>query len=120
MPFSQRIFSLLSFGRAPDPPPADMRTLPCTGLDLLVPNNIITTGFIIDTRLDAKLLEQTLSTLVEFRFPRAGARLARRNGVSMIALLLSNSQTESYCKGVRVPDSSKVRYRHPTRRFQRR
>ncbi|KAJ7289113.1 hypothetical protein C8J57DRAFT_1459205 [Mycena rebaudengoi] len=81
MPFSQRIFSLLSFGRAPDPPPADMRTLPCTGLDLLVPNNIITTGFIIDTRLDAKLLEQTLSTLVEFRFPRAGARLARRNGV---------------------------------------
>ncbi|KAJ7697595.1 hypothetical protein B0H17DRAFT_1007020 [Mycena rosella] len=58
-----------------------MRSVPCTALDLWSPGSIITNGFIIDARLDPKILEQSLWTLVENKFPRAGARLARRNGV---------------------------------------
>ncbi|KAJ6603208.1 hypothetical protein DFH09DRAFT_1301030 [Mycena vulgaris] len=52
----------------------------CTGLDVFASAVILTTGFIVNTRLDAKILESTLSTLIERKFPRAGARLARRNG----------------------------------------
>ncbi|KAJ7234855.1 hypothetical protein C8J57DRAFT_1249002 [Mycena rebaudengoi] len=37
-------------------------------------------GFVIDAQLDVKILEQTLCTLVEHRFTRAGASLAVRNG----------------------------------------
>ncbi|KAJ6582239.1 hypothetical protein B0H19DRAFT_929392 [Mycena capillaripes] len=58
-----------------------MRTVPCTGLDLFSHTSVMTAGFIVDARLDAKLLEVTLSTLIERKFPSAGARLALRNGV---------------------------------------
>ncbi|KAJ6582967.1 hypothetical protein DFH09DRAFT_1145039, partial [Mycena vulgaris] len=51
-----------------NPPPEGMRTVPCTGLDLGSRDIVLTsTGFIIDRRLN--------------KFPRAGARLALRNGV---------------------------------------
>ncbi|KAJ6557927.1 hypothetical protein B0H19DRAFT_1070521 [Mycena capillaripes] len=55
--------------------------IPCTGLDLGARDLVLTTGLIIDARLDAKKLEQTFSILVERKFPRAGARVALRNGV---------------------------------------
>ncbi|KAJ7686237.1 hypothetical protein B0H17DRAFT_1013720 [Mycena rosella] len=64
----------------PDPSPAGMRTVQCTRLDLWGRGAVMTGGFIIDARLDAKILKQTLSTLVEHKFPSAGARLALRNG----------------------------------------
>ncbi|KAJ7108738.1 hypothetical protein C8R44DRAFT_884774 [Mycena epipterygia] len=75
-PFS-RIFSL--FSTHASPAPADMRTIPCTGLDLATRDIVLTTGLIINARLDAKNLEQSLSTLIERKFPRAGARVAIRN-----------------------------------------
>jgi hypothetical protein len=72
---------------ASTPPPADMRCIPCTGFDVATRDLVLTTGLIIDTRLDAKKLEQSLSMLVERRFPRAGARLALRNGVGVFNLI---------------------------------
>ncbi|KAJ7689281.1 hypothetical protein B0H17DRAFT_937455 [Mycena rosella] len=57
-----------------------MSIVPCTILDLRARGSVMTAGFIIDARLGAKNLEQSLSTLVEHKFPGAGARLARRNG----------------------------------------
>ncbi|KAJ7086234.1 hypothetical protein C8R44DRAFT_752642 [Mycena epipterygia] len=79
MPFTQRISAL--FGIRSTPPPADMRTIPCTGLDILSRDFLVTIGFVIDTRLDAQILRQSLSTIIEHKFPRAGARLIWRNGV---------------------------------------
>ncbi|KAJ7665957.1 hypothetical protein DFH06DRAFT_984851 [Mycena polygramma] len=58
-----------------------MRPIPCSGVDLGTRDLVLTTGLIIEARLNAKKLEQTFSTLVEHKFPRAGARLALRNGV---------------------------------------
>ncbi|KAF7360166.1 hypothetical protein MVEN_00745100 [Mycena venus] len=66
---------------ASTPPPADMRCIPCTGIDVSVRDLVLTTGLVVNARLDAKRLEQSLSMLVEHKFPRAGARLALRNGV---------------------------------------
>ncbi|KAJ6487719.1 hypothetical protein C8R45DRAFT_994115 [Mycena sanguinolenta] len=74
------MFSLFT-PHASTPPPADMDCMPCTGFDVAARDVILTTGLIINTRLDAKKLEQSLSTLVKCKFPRAGARLALRNGV---------------------------------------
>ncbi|KAJ7185826.1 hypothetical protein C8R46DRAFT_1207942 [Mycena filopes] len=61
-------------------PPTDVRCFPCTGIDVSARDAILTTGLIINARLDAKKLEDTLTTLVTHKFPRAGARLALRNG----------------------------------------
>ncbi|KAJ7436736.1 hypothetical protein FB451DRAFT_1153007 [Mycena latifolia] len=74
------IFSLFS-AHALTSPSVGMRIIPCSGLDLVNRDIVLTTGLIINARLDAKKLEQTLSTLIEHKFPRAGARLALRNGV---------------------------------------
>ncbi|KAJ7487258.1 hypothetical protein B0H11DRAFT_1114982 [Mycena galericulata] len=75
-----RFLSIFST-RTPTPPPAGMHPIPCTGLDLTAREVILTTGLMIDARLDAKKLEETLLTLIERKFPRAGARIALRNGV---------------------------------------
>ncbi|KAJ6614589.1 hypothetical protein B0H10DRAFT_1803124 [Mycena sp. CBHHK59/15] len=78
------VFSpFLSFFRRhkSDPQPADFDTIPCTGLDLDARDLVITNSFIIDTRLDVEKLDQTLCDLVQKKFPRAGARLALRNGI---------------------------------------
>ncbi|KAJ7691784.1 hypothetical protein B0H17DRAFT_934706 [Mycena rosella] len=58
-----------------------MCTVRCTALDIAGLPVVMSAGFIIDARLDAKILEQTLWKIVESKFPRAGARLARRNEV---------------------------------------
>ncbi|KAJ7032024.1 hypothetical protein C8F04DRAFT_1040926 [Mycena alexandri] len=62
-------------------PPADVHIIPCSGLDVAARDLILTTGLIIDARLDVKKLEDSLTTLIKHKFPRAGARLALRNGV---------------------------------------
>ncbi|KAJ7099974.1 hypothetical protein B0H15DRAFT_877227, partial [Mycena belliarum] len=62
-------------------PPSTVDAIPCSGLDLTVLDLILTTGFIVNARLDAKKLEETLSTIIAHRLPRAGARIALRNGV---------------------------------------
>ncbi|KAJ7454168.1 hypothetical protein FB451DRAFT_1049809 [Mycena latifolia] len=80
MPFPQSRLSLFSAHEA-TPPPAGMRTIPCTGLDLLIRSVVVTAGFIIHAQLDAKRLEDALKAVIERKFPRVGARLARRNGV---------------------------------------
>ncbi|KAJ6490943.1 hypothetical protein C8R45DRAFT_1213118 [Mycena sanguinolenta] len=61
-------------------PPGDMYTIPCTGLDVWARELFVTNGIIIDHRLDAAKLEKSISTLVETKFQRAGARFAMRNG----------------------------------------
>ncbi|KAJ6453693.1 hypothetical protein C8R45DRAFT_846966 [Mycena sanguinolenta] len=66
---------------APSPPPLGFRTIPCTAIDLAESLFILNIGLVIKARLDPKKMEATLSKLVEHKFPRAGARLAFRNGV---------------------------------------
>ncbi|KAF7303619.1 hypothetical protein MIND_00591200 [Mycena indigotica] len=61
------------------PPPAGVRVVPCTGMDAEMADMILTTILVVDARLDPKKLENSVSLLVEKKFPRAGARLARRN-----------------------------------------
>ncbi|KAJ7197768.1 hypothetical protein GGX14DRAFT_667550 [Mycena pura] len=73
-----RYLSLLS-APWPTSPPANVRVVPCTGVDLYGRNVVLTTGFVIDGCLDTKKLEHSLTLLVERKFPRAGARLALRN-----------------------------------------
>ncbi|KAJ7664764.1 hypothetical protein B0H17DRAFT_1256017 [Mycena rosella] len=74
-----RFLSLFSTSTAP--PPDGVRTIPCTAMDLGMVDLILTMGLVIDARLDAKKLQETLSTVVERKFPRAGGRLSLRNGV---------------------------------------
>ncbi|KAJ7065049.1 hypothetical protein C8F01DRAFT_787112 [Mycena amicta] len=62
------------------PPPSGVHIIPCTGIDLNARDLVMTTAFILDGRLDAKQLETSLSLLVESKFPRAGARLVKRDG----------------------------------------
>ncbi|KAJ6465811.1 hypothetical protein C8R45DRAFT_1173476 [Mycena sanguinolenta] len=70
--FSQRENTLL---------PAGVRTIPCTAVDRMVAHSLVLTpGLVINARLDVDILEQSLIRLVEHKFPRAGARLAFRNG----------------------------------------
>ncbi|KAJ7290177.1 hypothetical protein C8J57DRAFT_1046006 [Mycena rebaudengoi] len=58
-----------------------MRVVPCSALDVEQRHTVLTTGLVIDSPLDAQKLHHSLATLVERKFPRAGARLAIRNGV---------------------------------------
>ncbi|KAJ6465771.1 hypothetical protein C8R45DRAFT_910634 [Mycena sanguinolenta] len=58
-----------------------MRTIPCTAVDRFLSNRFVPTiSLIVNARLDAKILEESLSKLIVHKFPRAGARLAFRNG----------------------------------------
>jgi hypothetical protein len=102
MSFARRVLSLFS-AQAEVTPPAGVRTIPCTGIDLGARDIVITTGFIIDARLDAKRLEETLSTIIDRKFPRAGARLALRNGVCLF-LKKVDWVTEAFALGLRIPD----------------
>ncbi|KAJ7079648.1 hypothetical protein C8R43DRAFT_344964 [Mycena crocata] len=79
MTSTQRTSTFLRF--LTSPPPPGVRTIPCTGLDIALRDGTITTGFVIEAQLDPKKLQHTFWVLVESKFPRAGARLARRNGV---------------------------------------
>ncbi|KAF7369439.1 hypothetical protein MVEN_00273200 [Mycena venus] len=72
------LFSLFSTSKT-NARPDGMRTIPCTALDVIGRDIILTTGLIVKAKLDPKRLEQTLSKLIEIKFPRAGARLAFRN-----------------------------------------
>ncbi|KAJ6494390.1 hypothetical protein C8R45DRAFT_1135181 [Mycena sanguinolenta] len=63
------------------PPPPGFRIIPCTGVDLFLRHLLARMGLIINARLDLSIMEATLWTLVEHKFPRAGARVACRNGV---------------------------------------
>ncbi|KAJ6453692.1 hypothetical protein C8R45DRAFT_1192479 [Mycena sanguinolenta] len=66
---------------APSPPPLGFRTFPCTAIDLAQSRFILNIGLVINARLDPKKMVATLCKLVEDKFPRAGARLAFRNGL---------------------------------------
>ncbi|KAJ6579786.1 hypothetical protein B0H10DRAFT_1835314 [Mycena sp. CBHHK59/15] len=61
--------------------PSDVYTIPCSAMDIQVRDNITTNGVIIDRRLDVQKLEETIFNLVANKFPRAGSRLALRNGI---------------------------------------
>ncbi|KAF8179505.1 hypothetical protein K438DRAFT_1938421 [Mycena galopus ATCC 62051] len=61
-------------------PPAGMRVVPCTGVDLGFRDILAAIGLVINARLDSDKLEETLWKLVEHKFPRAGSRLAYRDG----------------------------------------
>ncbi|KAF7297095.1 hypothetical protein MIND_00942400 [Mycena indigotica] len=73
---------LTLFSKAPPtPPPENADVIPCTGIDLAARRMVVTTGLIVDCKLDPNKLQTTLASLVEHKFPRAGARLAFRNQV---------------------------------------
>ncbi|KAF7341607.1 hypothetical protein MSAN_02058100 [Mycena sanguinolenta] len=65
----------------PASPSSGFRSIPCSGVDLGSRHLVHTIGLVINARLDPHRLQATLWQLVEHRFPRAGARLAFRNGV---------------------------------------
>ncbi|KAJ6585831.1 hypothetical protein B0H19DRAFT_1228083 [Mycena capillaripes] len=73
----QRIRSLFS----QESPPADMHAIPCSALDFWARELFVTYGIVVDYRLDAAKLEESINTLVETKFQRAGARFAMRNGI---------------------------------------
>jgi hypothetical protein len=86
MPMLARLLSPFSSRKGATPPPG-MRTIPCTMLDISTARDLVlTTGLVINARLDTKKLDQTLSTLVQSKFPRAGSRLALRNGVRLFRI----------------------------------
>ncbi|KAF8180438.1 hypothetical protein K438DRAFT_2021337 [Mycena galopus ATCC 62051] len=60
-------------------PPAGMRVVPCTGVDVGFRDILAAIGLVINARLDSDKLEETLWKLVEHKFPRAGSRLAYRD-----------------------------------------
>jgi hypothetical protein len=92
------MLSLLhSLFSAPTSPPADVRVVQCTGLDLYARHVVLTTGFVIDARLDPKKLEDSLALLVEQKFPRAGARLALRNNVRSFPKVLPRDRAPEIC-----------------------
>ncbi|KAJ6494405.1 hypothetical protein C8R45DRAFT_824740 [Mycena sanguinolenta] len=62
------------------PPPPGFRIIPCTGVDLSFRHLMQPFGLVINARLDPSRMEATLWTLVKHKFPRAGARVACRNG----------------------------------------
>ncbi|KAF7369771.1 hypothetical protein MVEN_00309200 [Mycena venus] len=73
--------SLFSTPKATPPPPG-MRTIPCSAVDLSTARDLVlTTGLVINARLDPERLEETLSKLIQSKFPCAGGRVAFRNGV---------------------------------------
>ncbi|KAF7316097.1 hypothetical protein MIND_00127800 [Mycena indigotica] len=59
----------------------DWHVVPCTGMDVAMRDYVLTTGFVVNKRLDAKKLEDTLQSVVEAKFPRAGARWVKRGDV---------------------------------------
>ncbi|KAK6966830.1 hypothetical protein R3P38DRAFT_873582 [Favolaschia claudopus] len=64
------------------PPPPGMRIVPCSPLDDSGPREwIMTVGLVVPTQLDPRKLEESLLKVIEHKFPRAGARLALRNGI---------------------------------------
>ncbi|KAJ6494399.1 hypothetical protein C8R45DRAFT_900431 [Mycena sanguinolenta] len=63
------------------PPPPGFRIIPCTGVDVSLRHLMAPFGLIINARLDPSRMEATLWTLVRHKFPRAGARVACRDGV---------------------------------------
>jgi hypothetical protein len=76
-----RFFADLFSNPLPTPAPVGMRVVPCSALDVEQRHTVLTTGLVIDSPLDAQKLEHSLTTLLERKFPRAGARLAIRNTV---------------------------------------
>ncbi|KAK7000318.1 hypothetical protein R3P38DRAFT_3617110 [Favolaschia claudopus] len=64
------------------PPPLGMRIVPCSPVDDSGPREwIMTVGLVVPTQLDPRKLEESLLKVIEHKFPRAGARLALRNGI---------------------------------------
>ncbi|KAJ6561782.1 hypothetical protein B0H19DRAFT_1259429 [Mycena capillaripes] len=76
----QFLCNLLS--NAPTPRPrAGIRIVRCSALDVEKRSAVLTIGLIINTLLDAHILERSLSKLIACKFPRAGARLVVTKGV---------------------------------------
>ncbi|KAK6983997.1 hypothetical protein R3P38DRAFT_3108756 [Favolaschia claudopus] len=73
------LFSLFS-PRQPTISPPSTRTVPCSGIDIIASEIILTTGLIVNAQLNPKILEESLCKSIETKLPRAGARLAKKNG----------------------------------------
>ncbi|KAK7000343.1 hypothetical protein R3P38DRAFT_2561648 [Favolaschia claudopus] len=75
------LFSSPSNPSPPTPAPPGTRVVPCSILDLNVAQEwVYTVGLVVPARLDPHKLKESLLMLIERKFPRAGARLAFRNG----------------------------------------
>ncbi|KAK7022466.1 hypothetical protein R3P38DRAFT_2532807 [Favolaschia claudopus] len=63
------------------PPPPGTRLIPCSVPDLNIAQEwVYTVGLVVSAQLDPQKLQESLLMLIERKFPRAGARLAFRNG----------------------------------------
>ncbi|KAK7049132.1 hypothetical protein R3P38DRAFT_3345995 [Favolaschia claudopus] len=75
------LFSSPSNPSPPTPAPPGTRVVPCSILDLNVAQEwVYTVGLVVPAQLDPQKLKESLLMLIERKFPRAGARLAFRNG----------------------------------------
>jgi len=64
------------------PAPADVDVVPCNAPDMLSLKMTVTFSFFIPgAPLDTEKLRAALDVAIREKMPRAGARLARRNGV---------------------------------------
>ncbi|KAJ7930485.1 hypothetical protein B0H13DRAFT_1858618 [Mycena leptocephala] len=84
---------------------SNVRVVPCSGFDISPRQVVVTTGFVIDTRLDATKLQHSLALLVEQKFPRAGARLALRNVrcANASGRVYGEEHSEPYASDTRPP-----------------
>ena len=62
--------------------PSGLDTSPCSISDLVTDGITVTYGLFVPSRLDADKLRSALHLVIENKLPSAGARLAKRNGVS--------------------------------------
>ncbi|KAK7038534.1 hypothetical protein R3P38DRAFT_2516566 [Favolaschia claudopus] len=74
------LFSLFSSPQPTVSRPPSTRTVPCSGIDIIASEIILTTGLVVNAQLNPKILEESLCKLIETKLPRAGARLAKKNG----------------------------------------
>ncbi|KAK7022421.1 hypothetical protein R3P38DRAFT_2533285 [Favolaschia claudopus] len=64
------------------PPPSGMRIVPCSPVDDSGPRDwIVNLGLVVPSELCPTRLEDSLLKVIEYKFPRAGARLGLRNGI---------------------------------------
>jgi len=83
------------WGSSFTPQPTNVDVLTCSASDCLAVNLTTTYAlFIPGPPLDVERLRDSLERVVSEKFPRAGARLARRNGVSFRCGVCSRRSTE--------------------------
>lgn len=77
--------------------PADVDTVVCSATDVMLESITMTYAFVVPAPLDVTKLRESLFTVIVNKLPRAGARLAKRNGVRSSGQLVVGMVTD--CAG---------------------